>query len=108
MPWFILEKDVANNVLIAGQGRNHPKLIHSHLEVEDFSWIDGSAPHRVFDGEVQIRHLGEAIAARIECQDDGRVVMTMASPHWAAAIGQSAVVYQGDVCLGGGEIAVAR
>lgn len=108
LPWFILHKDVANNRLIVGQGGDHPALIHSHLEANNFSWIDGTPPASSFDAEVQVRHLGEALPAKVVVRDDGTVVMNMATPHRAAAIGQSAVVYQGEVCLGGGEIVIAR
>lgn len=104
LPWFILEKDVVSNTLVAGQGRNHPKLIHSHLEVRNFSWIDGTPPASSFEGEVQIRHLGEALPAKVVCLDDGSVIMDLLASHWAAALGQSAVIYQGEICLGGGEI----
>ena len=107
VPWFVLRKDVANNRLVVGQGGDHPALIHSTIVTDTFSWIDGSAPACSFDGEVQVRHLGEALPAHIDVRDDGSVVMRMSVPHRAAAIGQSAVVYQGDVCLGGGEITQA-
>lgn len=104
IPWFIIEKDVRNNRLIVAQGHDNPALIHSTIIANNFSWIDGSAPFANFEGEVQIRHLGEALGAKITIMDDGNVKMDMITPHRAASLGQSAVIYQGDVCLGGGEI----
>lgn len=108
IPWFILAKDVAANRLVVGQGHDHPALIHNHIQTNAFSWIDGRPPSTSFEGEVQVRHLGEALPALITCNDDGGVSIQMTAPHRAASIGQSAVVYQGDVCLGGGEITSAH
>ena len=108
IPWFVLDKDVANNRLIVGQGHDHPKLIHNYLAVEDFSWIDGQPPATTFEAQVQIRHLGEAIDCDVVVSDAGKVSMKCRAPHRAAALGQSAVLYQGDVCLGGGPIAFAH
>lgn len=104
LPWFVLHKDVARNVLIVGQGKDHPALNLTTLEVTDVSFVAGSAPSTEFECEVQIRHLGEAIPARVRMADDGATV-TLARPHFGAAKGQYAVMYQGDVCLGGGVIA---
>lgn len=108
VPWFVLHKDVANNRLVVGQGHDHPALVHDTIVAERFSWIDGRPPSSSFEGEVQVRHLGQALPARIDVRDDGTVRMSMHRAHRAAAIGQSAVVYQGDVCLGGGEIVQAN
>ena len=107
MPWFILDKDVANNRLVAGQGHDHPRLIHSHLLVEEMSWIAGHPPASSFEAQVQIRHLGQAIDCQVTVQDNGQLDIFCASPHRAAAKGQSAVLYQGNRCLGGGPISDA-
>lgn len=108
LPWFVLEKDVGQNKLIVGQGHHHPRLYQTHLETSVASWIDDNPPSSSFEGEVQIRHLGEAIPAKIIVKNTGGLDIQLKTPHYAAALGQSAVVYQGDICLGGGEITKAE
>lgn len=103
LPWFVVEKDVAFNRLIVVQGRDHSLLNKTTFSVTDLSWVN-SAPSRNFEGEVQIRHLGEAISCRVTVSDDNVSVET-SRPHFGVARGQYAVFYQGDLCLGGGVIA---
>lgn len=102
--WFVLHKDVPNNRLIVGQGRNHPALITQDLTTDVVSWIAGHAPADSFDATVQIRHLGEALPAHIVINEDGQALVRFKDPIWGVAPGQSAVFYNGDVCLGGAPI----
>lgn len=104
LPWFVLDKDVTNNVLVVGQGKDHPMLNRATFNVVDLSFVAGHSPSTEFDCEVQIRHLGEAIPAKVRMTDTGAIVH-LARAHWGAAKGQYAVMYQGDLCLGGGVIA---
>jgi tRNA-specific 2-thiouridylase len=104
--WFISEKMVATNTLVAVLGHDHPALLSTHARVSDPSWIWGSPPSSRFTGEVQLKHLGEAHAATIDVDSNGGVSINFDAPVRAAAPGQQAVFYQGDLCLGGGELAV--
>lgn len=103
--WFILDKCVNTNTLVVTQDRNHPLLHKKEVKTNDMHWVAGSPPASSFEAEVQIRHLGEAIPASIVVSDTGVVTAKLSKPHFAQARGQYAVLYQGDVCLGGGEIA---
>lgn len=104
LPWFVLSKDVVTNRVVAVQGRENPLLMANSFELEEVSWISGSAPGAVFYGEIQIRHLGEAYPARFEVLDSGRVSVLLNKPIYSVAPGQAGVIYQGDVCLGGSPI----
>jgi tRNA-specific 2-thiouridylase len=106
-PWFVLAKDVANNRLVVGQGADHPRLMASGLATAPASWIAGDPPSDQFDAQVQIRHLGQAHPARVEVRSDGTLSVRFQDPVRAVAAGQAAAIYQGDVCLGGAEIAQA-
>ena len=105
--WFVLAKDVARNVLVVGQGANHPALMAGGLTTEVASWIAGAPPAEGFDAEVQLRHLGAAEPARVRVTQDGTLDVRFANPVRAVAPGQAAVVYQGEVCLGGAPIVAA-
>ena len=102
--WFVLSKDVTRNVLIVGQGASHPRLMAQVLTARDANWIAGAPPADVFEGQVQIRHLGAPEPAQITVDQDGGFAARFHHPVRGVAPGQAAGVYQGDVCLGGGFI----
>lgn len=100
-PWFVAEKDLARNRLVVVQGHGHAKLQYSALQFEDASWIAGRAPA---DGAYAAKtRYRQADAA---CRLAGKG-MAFGEPQWAVTPGQSAVLYEGEVCLGGGVIAAA-
>ena len=102
-PWFVARKDMAHNILWVVQGHGHPWLLSPQLEATDVSWCSGMAPpagayaaktrYRQADANCDLAspHAGEFSLRFIENQ-------------WAVTPGQSAVLYQGEVCLGGGVI----
>jgi tRNA-specific 2-thiouridylase len=105
-PWFVARKDMAANTLYVVQGHDHPWLLSPALEADDLSWIAGTAPapgrcaaktrYRQSDAACV---LGDVVSGRIELRFD--------EPQWAVTPGQSAVLYDGEVCLGGGVISRA-
>ena len=51
-PWYVVEKDLLRNVLIVGQGHNHPRLFSKGLIANQLHWVDRqalSAPIRGMD-----------------------------------------------------------
>jgi tRNA-specific 2-thiouridylase len=104
-PWFVARKDLDRNVLVAVQGHDHPLLLSSALEADDLSWVAGAAPA---DGAYAAKTRYRQADAPCELFVDGaRLRLQFAQPQWAVTPGQSAVVYDGEVCLGGGVIANA-
>ncbi len=106
LPWYVAGKDLERNTLVVVQGHDHALLLRRHLHAQDASWIDGAAP-APDDGPL-------AAKTRYRQADSGCEMRTLAErafdldfadPQWAVTPGQSAVIYRGDVCLGGGVIA---
>ena len=107
-PWFVARKDMATNTLYVVQGHDHPWLQQHALVADDLSWVDGRGP--------QVGDMGVGAKTRYR-QADAPCAVTVASAtqvslhfpdaQWAVTPGQSAVLYRGDVCLGGGVIASA-
>ena len=106
-PWFVARKDLASNTLYAVQGHDHPWLLSHELVFDDAAWTAGEAPP---PGPLaaKTRYRQQDAACVLETGDaPGRFRLRFEDPQWAVTPGQSAVLYQGDVCLGGGVIASA-
>ena len=101
-PWFVADKDMADNRLIAVQGSAHPMLMSRSLQVSEMNWI-GDIPQNGFDCTIKVRYRSPDVACRAEPIDQGWQI-NFIEPEWAVTPGQSAVLYQGEVCLGGGVI----
>ncbi|MDD3242466.1 MAG: tRNA 2-thiouridine(34) synthase MnmA [Eubacteriales bacterium] len=102
-PWFVVGKDMEHNRLIVAQGKHNPLLYRQSCEVEQLHWTLGSAPGEDFDCQVKIRYRQSDQVAHASIRR-GVMTLTFAQPQRAVTPGQSAVVYLGDECLGGGII----
>jgi tRNA-specific 2-thiouridylase len=102
-PWYVARKDLAGNALHVVQGHDHPWLLSRSLRCEDVHWI-GAAPRPDRCYGVKTRYRQSDGAARV-AMDGGQARIDFETPQWAVTPGQSAVVYDGEVCLGGGVIA---
>jgi tRNA-specific 2-thiouridylase len=105
--WFVAKKDMAANALWVVRGHDHPWLQSTTVVADDVSWIAGHPPSvdgRRLAAKTRYRQADEACAL---ASGDAGFTLTFARPQRAVTPGQSAVVYDGDVCLGGGVIASA-
>ena len=108
-PWFVARKDMAANTLWAVQGHDHPWLQSRALVAEDASWVAGAPPARGSDYAAKTRYRqNDAACGFAPVDSDGAGVATFrlefGAAQWAVTPGQSAVLYDGEVCLGGGVI----
>lgn len=103
-PWFVAGKDMARNVLVAVQGHHHPDLLRSTLKATDLTWISGKQPHCnwVYAAKTRYRQIDAPCAITDLTQDFCQV--DFAQDQWAITPGQSVVIYESKVCLGGGII----
>jgi tRNA-specific 2-thiouridylase len=103
-PWFVARKDLETNTLWVVQGHDHPWLQSTELSAQDCSWVAGSAPALgAMAAKTRYRQLDAACELRSGTATGCELVFS--EPQWAVTPGQSAVLYQGEVCLGGGVIA---
>ena len=104
-PWFVAAKDIARNSITVVQGHDHPLLKTTWLAANDASWVAGVPPaaghygaktrYRQSDSGCELAAAGHDLKLAFE------------APQWAVTPGQSAVLYDGEVCLGGGIISAA-
>lgn len=103
-PWYVLNKDLDRNVLIAGQGHDHPLLFASALEAGKLDWVNRHPLTVPLRCAAKIRYRQPDQGCVVEPLDDGRCRVTFDQPQRAVTPGQSVVFYQGEECLGGGVI----
>ena len=106
-PWFVAAKDLARNVLVVVAGHDHPWLLSSRLRGADASWVAGAPPASGrYAAKTRYRQ-ADAGCTLGRADGQGTVELAFDSPQWAVTPGQSAVLYDGPVCLGGAVIASA-
>lgn len=102
--WFVVDKDLKNNVLVVSQGEDSPRLYSRYVRASQLTWVADSAP--MAQGEslrltakFRYRQPDQAVTATL-CGDQ----LHIESDELQRAVtpGQSVVLYHGDVCLGGG------
>ncbi len=103
-PWYVVDKDVARNVLVVAQGHDHPRLFSDGLIAAQLHWVDRTPRLVPFDCTVKTRYRQQDIPCHVEPLDAETIRVTFESPQSAVTPGQSAVFYLGDECLGGGVI----
>lgn len=104
--WFVIDKDLSNNLLIVSQGPDSPELYTSSARADSLSWIAGRPPApdgQPLNVKVRLRHRQPLQDAEIVIEGDV-LQMSFIAPQRAVTPGQSAVVYTGNFCLGGGII----
>jgi tRNA-specific 2-thiouridylase len=104
-PWFVVNKDLSSNQLIAAQGHNHPLLLSKHLSASQLHWVAGEAPASQFQchAKTRYRQPDQACLVTIHTNSAGDQHCTVEFEQQQRAItaGQSVVFYQDNLCLGG-------
>ena len=105
-PWFVARKDMEKNTLWVVQGHDHPWLLSTELAAQDASWVAGTPPAA---GALSAKTRYRQADAPCDLTTQGETAFSLhfPEPQWAVTPGQSAVLYDGEVCLGGGVIASA-
>jgi tRNA-specific 2-thiouridylase len=106
-PWYVVEKDLDNNQLLVAQGNEHPALFKSTLYAGEVFWVAGNAPQLPYRCAAKVRYRQPDQACTVNATSSGYRV-EFDQPQRAVTPGQSAVFYQGDLCLGGGVIESAE
>ncbi|MGB5807262.1 tRNA 2-thiouridine(34) synthase MnmA [Castellaniella sp.] len=101
--WYAARKDLENNTLYVVQGHDHPWLLSERLQAQDASWVAGEPPAPgAYAAKTRYRQADAACV--LEAGEGADFALRFAEAQWAVTPGQSAVLYDGDVCLGGGII----
>ena len=103
-PWYVAQKRMDANELVVVQGHDHPLLMRSSLRAQDASWVLG-APTRGSTHGAKTRYRQADAECTVTHVAAGEMTVEFPRPQRAVTPGQSVVLYDGEVCLGGAVIA---
>ncbi|QLE85829.1 tRNA 2-thiouridine(34) synthase MnmA [Shewanella sp. Scap07] len=103
-PWYVVDKDLDRNVLVVGQGGQHPRLMSVGFFADQLHWVDRAGPATGAKITVKTRYRQRDVACTLTIEGPDRIKVLFDEPVAAVTPGQSAVFYDNDVCLGGGII----
>ncbi len=103
-PWYVVDKDLARNVLIVGQGHKHPRLFSKGLVANQLHWVDREDITAPFTCTVKTRYRQHDVSCTVSPLNNNDVEVIFEQEQSSVTPGQSVVFYQGDICLGGGII----
>jgi tRNA-specific 2-thiouridylase len=103
-PWFVVDKDLKNNILYVVQGDSHPALYSYGLYASDLNWISDSNKSSSFTCTAKFRYRQPDQDVKVEILENNSCKVIFDRPQKAITPGQAVVFYQGEECLGGGTI----
>ena len=101
--WYVAQKDMGANALVVVQGHDHALLMRNSLRAQDASWTAG-APAEGATHSAKTRYRQADSACIVTRSDEEGIALEFAQPQWAVTPGQSVVLYEGTLCLGGAVI----
>ncbi|MGM9487477.1 tRNA 2-thiouridine(34) synthase MnmA [Ideonella sp. YS5] len=108
-PWYVARKDLDTNTLVVVQGHEHPWLQYRSLVADDVAWVGGVAPPAgPLAAKTRYRQADAPCSLAAPDEQGFALEFPPEALQWAVTPGQSAVLYDGEVCLGGGVIASAE
>lgn len=103
-PWYVVAKDLSNNVLYVTQQSDHPWHFCKNLTAKQINWIAQTPPGNRFYCQAKVRYRQADQPCEVQIKNDDEIQVTFLNPQQAVTPGQSIVLYQGSICLGGGII----
>jgi tRNA-specific 2-thiouridylase len=102
LPYYVVGKDMDKNEVYVTTDLNDSTLWKEAVALQGVHWIN-DVP---LEGEytIRVRHRAALVRARLSFNENG-AVLTLTDPERAVAAGQSVVIYDGDICKGGGIVA---
>lgn len=102
-PWYVAEKDLSRNVLVVVQGSHNPFLYKQALRASQVHWVNGAPPADVFACSAKTRYRQPDQSCDVRIEGDS-ILVHFAQAQRAVTPGQSVVLYQDDICIGGAVI----
>jgi tRNA-specific 2-thiouridylase len=102
--WYVAQKRMSANELVVVQGHDHPLLMRKSLQAGEASWVSGTIPAIPSSHTAKTRYRQADAPCMLARAAEGGMAVDFSAPQWAVTPGQSVVLYDREVCLGGGII----
>jgi tRNA-specific 2-thiouridylase len=99
LPYYVVGKDMGKNEVYVTTDLNDGSLWKNTVELTNIHWINNVPVEGEYS--IRVRHRAPLVKAHLR-YENGNVTLRLVNPERAVAAGQSVVIYDGDVCLGGG------
>ncbi len=104
-PWFVVGKNLEENILYVGQSFDNEALYSDYLEAVDLNWLVDLDLSQPIECTAKFRYRQEDHPVRVEVDEETNTAKVIfKQPERAITPGQAVVFYDGDRCLGGGTI----
>ena len=105
-PWYVVAKDTEKNIVFISKKYEEVSEYKAGMVVSHFNWINESIRNQrsEYELDVRFRHGALVHPAIVTIEQDKMRIMLKQESKQGIAVGQFAVLYEGDVCLGGGFI----
>ncbi|XP_015185768.1 PREDICTED: mitochondrial tRNA-specific 2-thiouridylase 1 isoform X1 [Polistes dominula] len=108
-PYFVFQKNLQTNIITVVKGTNHPALYTDLLMTKNPHWIAGEPPEltnseRIFICDFRFQHRKPLTVCNVFKTLNNHLIIQLSKPLRAITIGQYAVLYSGQLCLGSAEI----
>lgn len=103
-PWFVIGKDLDQNILYVGQGFTNPALYADRLNASQLSFTTKKEMPQVFRCTAKFRYRQKDVGVTVHLQQNNKAIVEFDEPARAITPGQAIVFYEGEKCLGGGTI----
>lgn len=104
-PYYVFQKDLAANTLYVTNNPEDERLLTKEVQIHSVNWLISLPASELISCTGRFRHQGELVPLTLERIHADHYRAVFKTPQKAIASGQSLVLYQGKVCLGGGVIA---
>ncbi|MGH7241406.1 MAG: tRNA methyl transferase PRC-barrel domain-containing protein, partial [Candidatus Saccharimonadales bacterium] len=108
LPYYVVGKDMAKNEVYVTTQLDDKRLWHDNLQLTDVHWINGE-PEQGKTYQVRTRYRAPLVDCQLVSEDGplnggstGLMNVELREDIRAITPGQSAVLYDGDRCIGGG------
>jgi tRNA-uridine 2-sulfurtransferase len=102
--WYVADKRIDSNELVVVQGHDHPLLMKKALSASDAAWVAGRPPQAPSTHTAKTRYRQADAPCTLSKAGKTEINVEFSAPQWAVTPGQSVVLYDREVCLGGGVI----
>ena len=99
-PWFVIGKNLKDNTLLVGQGKNNELLYSNRIITSNVNFFN-EPPVDGAEITAKFRYRSKDVPVKIKWLDKDKLEVQTLEPAWAVTPGQACVFYDGEYCLGG-------